>query len=147
MCPPNSEKLEIRRMIPEDLDAVEQIQAASLPNSAAGWAARDFLNLEAFVAIREAGTVEGFLVCRRTAEDECELLNMAVAPERRRRGCGKALLEHVLECQPGIWFLEVRASNVSAQALYSSLGFHRSGLRRDYYRSPAEDAIEMSKHS
>jgi ribosomal-protein-alanine N-acetyltransferase len=133
-------------MTAEDVEAVERIQSASLPNSAAGWTARDFLGLEAFVAVRE-NAVEGFLVCRRTAEDECELLNMAVAPERRRHGCGKALLEHVLESQPGIWFLEVRASNVAAQSLYESLGFHRSGLRRDYYRSPPEDAIEMSKHS
>jgi ribosomal-protein-alanine N-acetyltransferase len=57
------------------------------------------------------------------------------------------LLEYVVEPRPGVWFLEVRASNSEARALYQSFGFHPSGLRRNYYRDPPEDAIEMSKHS
>lgn len=138
--------LEIRRMTSEDVEAVERIQAACLPNAAAGWYARDFLTLEALVAILNS-EVAGFLVCRRTAEDEFELLNMAVSPAHRRHGCGKALLESALAGRPGVWFLEVRESNVAAQELYMKLGFHRSGLRHDYYRSPPEDAIEMIKHS
>jgi ribosomal-protein-alanine N-acetyltransferase len=142
----NNETFEIRKMTPEDIEPVERIQAACLPNSAAGWSARDFLNLEALVAVHDS-SVAGFLVCRRTAEDEYELLNMAVAPASRRRGCGKALLEQALAVRPGVWFLEVRESNVAAQELYAALGFHRSGLRHDYYRSPPEDAIEMIKHS
>jgi ribosomal-protein-alanine N-acetyltransferase len=142
MSPVNG--FEIRPMTLDDVPAVETIQLSSLPNSAAGWAARDFLFLEAFVAVRE-GKIEGFLVSRRLDEDEYELLNMAVAHDRRRRGSGKALLEHVLSREPDAsWYLEVRASNQAAQALYEGLGFHRSGLRCDYYRSPLEDAIEMS---
>jgi ribosomal-protein-alanine N-acetyltransferase len=39
--------------------------------------------------------------------------------------------------------LEVRASNVEAQALYTVFGFRTSRRRRDYYRSPVEDALEM----
>jgi ribosomal-protein-alanine N-acetyltransferase len=139
-------QIEIRKMTDADMEAVEVIQSASLPDSAAGWAAGDFLKLEAWVAERE-GVVEAFLVARKVAEREFELLNMAVAPDRRRRGSGKALLEHALEQCPGAWFLEVRASNEAAQALYTGAGFERSGRRREYYRAPLEDAIEMSKLS
>src|SRR5947209_266994 len=109
--------LEFRRMISEDIEAVEAIQAASLPNAAAGWAARDFLKLEAWVAV-DSGTLVAFLVARRVAEDEFELLNMAVAPAVRRRGIGKLLLGHVLQLNAGAWFLEVRESNAGAYALY-----------------------------
>lgn len=137
--------IEIRRMTRADVDAVEAIQAASLPHSAAGWAAVDFLRLDAWVACGQ--NVEAFLVARRVADEEFELLNMAVAPGRRRLGFGSALLRHVLEGNPGVWFLEVRASNEAAQALYERLGFHRSGRRREYYRAPVEDAIEMTKLS
>jgi ribosomal-protein-alanine N-acetyltransferase len=40
--------------------------------------------------------------------------------------------------------LEVRASSMSALALYSSLGFTEQGRRRGYYRDPIEDAVLMS---
>ena len=134
-------------MTADDIEAVEGIQSASLPNAAAGWAARDFLKeLEAWV-LSAGGVVAAFLVARNVAEDEFELLNMAVAPSQRRRGYGRALLQEVLERFRGVWFLEVRASNEAAQALYEGLGFHQCGRRREYYRSPVEDAIELSKLS
>ena len=139
-------QIEIRRMTDVDLPAVEAIQTASLPNSAAGWAAHDFLKLEAWVLL-EQGQIVAFLVARKVIDDEFELLNMAVAPQHRRRGFGRALLIEVLDRFPGIWFLEVRASNTAAEALYQDLGFHRSGRRRNYYSSPLEDAIEMTKLS
>jgi len=141
MCHP-----EFRRMTAEDAEAVELIQASSLPYAAAGWAARDFLKLEAWVAVC-AGAIVAFLVSRKVAEDEFELLNMAVAPNERRQGFGKSLLEHVLRLNSGVWYLEVRASNEAAARLYEGIGFHRSGRRREYYQSPPEDAIEMSKIS
>ena len=138
------EPFEIRKMAEWDLEAVDAIQAASLPNAAAGWKARDFLAHLSFVAI-SSGEVAGFLVSRQTVEDEYEVLNMAVAPKQRRRGCGRAMLEFVLKTHPGIWFLDVRSSNAEAQALYESLGFHRCGLRHDFYREPLENAIEMTR--
>ncbi len=41
-------------------------------------------------------------------------------------------------------FLEVRISNVTAQKLYSSLGFTGTSIRRDYYDSPVENAVVMT---
>ena len=129
-----------------DSEEVERIQGSSLPYSGVGWAAADFLRLESWVLVAE-GAVAAFVVARQVAEDEFELLNIAVALDQRRRGYGRALLKAVLQRFPGIWFLEVRASNSGAEALYSELGFQRSGRRRDYYRSPVEDAFEMTRRS
>jgi ribosomal-protein-alanine acetyltransferase len=41
--------------------------------------------------------------------------------------------------------LEVRSSNISALKLYKSNGFIESGIRKDYYNNPNEDAIIMEK--
>jgi ribosomal-protein-alanine N-acetyltransferase len=40
-------------------------------------------------------------------------------------------------------FLEVRASNAAAIALYSSAGFEGVGRRVRYYARPIEDAVVM----
>ena len=40
--------------------------------------------------------------------------------------------------------LEVRRSNVAAQRLYAAAGFQVTGVRRDYYTQPAEDALVLS---
>lgn len=77
-------------------------------------------------------------------EPEVELLNLAVAPAYQGRGIGRALLEaalaqfeaqHYQRC-----FLEVRASNTAAIALYERLGFNQMGVRAHYY--PAKQGRE-----
>lgn len=74
-----------------------------------------------------------------------EIMNLAVAPEQRRRGLARQLLEGVLEglLARGVEevFLEVRVSNQAAQALYLNRGFQVAGMRRAYYRNPTEDAL------
>lgn len=42
--------------------------------------------------------------------------------------------------------LEVRAANVSAQAMYRRFGFVPAGARKDYYRDPTEDALVLWAH-
>lgn len=42
-------------------------------------------------------------------------------------------------------FLEVRASNTPAQALYKKWGFDIIGKRKQYYHEPVEDAIIMKR--
>lgn len=87
------------------------------------------------LAIR-AGRPVGHVVARRVA-DEGEILNLCVAPAHRRRGWARHLLEETLarleRDGAAQVFLEVRASNEAAVALYRSLGFHRQQRRRDYY--------------
>ncbi len=78
---------------------------------------------------------------------EGEIANLAVAPECRRRGIGEALLKEGLSrmkekgCQ--CFFLEVRETNLAAQALYAKLGFKVMGRRKKYYQNPKEDALLM----
>jgi ribosomal-protein-alanine N-acetyltransferase len=87
------------------------------------------------------GQIAGFLVSR-SVHLEREILNFAVAPEWRRQGVAKALLEHQL-ARGGTHFLEVRESNVVAQYLYRRFGFQEVGRRPGYYDLPAESAIVM----
>ncbi|AKE59980.1 ribosomal protein S18-alanine N-acetyltransferase [Citrobacter farmeri] len=82
--------------------------------------------------------------------DEATLFNIAVDPDFQRRGFGKALLEHLIDEleKRGVLtlWLEVRASNVAAIALYESLGFNEATIRRNYYPTAdgREDAIIMA---
>lgn len=83
-----------------------------------------------------------------TLLDECQINKIAVLPEKRKLGFGKAILNHVLEFTRDIgvknWYLEVRESNTAAQALYRSAGFSSVGTRKNYYINPVEDAVLMN---
>jgi len=80
--------------------------------------------------------------------DEVHVLNVATAPEARRRGVGRALLEEALAhgrrkaCR--LVTLEVRRSNAPAQGLYRAMGFRQVGVRPGYYAEEREDAIVMT---
>lgn len=82
--------------------------------------------------------------------DEATLFNIAVDPAYQRRGLGRALLEHVIDEVEKLGvvtlWLEVRASNVAAIALYESVGFNEATIRRNYYPTAdgREDAIIMA---
>lgn len=82
--------------------------------------------------------------------DEATLFNIAVSPDFQRRGLGRELLEHLIQelekKQILTLWLEVRASNVAAIALYESLGFNEATIRRNYYPTlnGREDAIIMA---
>ncbi len=82
--------------------------------------------------------------------DEATLFNIAVSPAFQRRGLGRELLEHLIQelekKQILTLWLEVRASNVAAIALYESLGFNEATIRRNYYPTAngREDAIIMA---
>jgi tRNA threonylcarbamoyl adenosine modification protein YeaZ/ribosomal-protein-alanine acetyltransferase len=73
--------------------------------------------------------------------------NLAVAPEQRRRGVARALVEDLLDRAARDRIeqltLEVRATNFAAQQLYRAFGFRLVGLRRGYYRDTGEDALVM----
>lgn len=81
--------------------------------------------------------------------DEGYITNVAVFPEHRRKGVGKALMQSVdnlaKEKELSFVSLEVRASNFSAISLYSDFGYIKEGERKNFYRSPTENAIIMTK--
>lgn len=79
--------------------------------------------------------------------EEAHITNVAVAPTLRRLGFGRALMLEMMRtalldgaCQ---MTLEVRESNLAAQALYQGLGFEAAGRRRRYYADTGEDALIM----
>jgi ribosomal-protein-alanine N-acetyltransferase len=79
--------------------------------------------------------------------DEVHVLNLGTAPEARRRGVGRALMEeaHATGRRRGasVATLEVRRSNAPAIALYAALGYRQVGVRPNYYAEEREDAIVM----
>jgi [ribosomal protein S18]-alanine N-acetyltransferase len=89
--------------------------------------------------------------------DETHLLNITVAPIHQRQGWARVMLDALAISSRGegaqwLW-LEVRASNARAKAIYERYGFRAVGLRRGYYPeggvgllggSAREDAIVMS---
>jgi ribosomal-protein-alanine N-acetyltransferase len=89
------------------------------------------------------------LCASRLVADELHVLDVAVAPEARRRGLARLLVGIALRCgaRAGahVALLEVRAGNAAALALYEALGFARAGRRREYYRDPVEDALLLER--
>lgn len=128
-----------------DLAAITAIQNGG--QDAAHWEASDYLDNDCIVAVQGAAQAEervlGFLLSRQIASGEREVLNLAVDPAERRRGVARKLLETELARGRNTWFLEVRASNATALALYEDVGFQRVGIRDEYYHDPMESAIVM----
>jgi [ribosomal protein S18]-alanine N-acetyltransferase len=80
--------------------------------------------------------------------DDAHVTTFGVHPDQRRRGIGRLLLLHLAEAAIALgssrMTLEVRVSNVAAQALYRSFGFQVSGRRIAYYSDDGEDALVMT---
>jgi ribosomal-protein-alanine N-acetyltransferase len=134
----------IRRAAAGDLPAIAEIQCAS--PEAAQWSVPDYLGHDCRVAT-VGDRLAGYLVCRAVAADQREVLNIAVHPEFRRRGIARALLEAECDSNLADYFLEVRASNTAARALYSVMGFTEAGVRPSYYENPPESGIVMKRRS
>lgn len=131
-------------MEPSDVGGVAEVQNAS--PEAAHWTVEEYLTYDTWVAICE-NRLAGFICTRQVAPAEGEILNLAVAPEFRRRGIARVLVEKLIAAAPGSFFLEVRASNKAALNLYKRLCFQEVARRPNYYDNPAETAIVMKFHS
>ncbi len=87
----------------------------------------------------------GGFVLARVAADEAEVLTLAVMPEARRAGLGRALMVAAMEAAvvrgAAAMLLEVAEGNGAARGLYAALGFSVVGRRRRYYG--AEDALVL----
>ncbi len=102
--------------------------------------------LSAAFAVEISGKTVGYLICS-LLRPEGELLRIGVHPLYRRKGLGSRLMEAFFReamargCTE--LFLEVRADNETAIALYRRFGFEENGLRRAYYKNPTADALLM----
>jgi [ribosomal protein S18]-alanine N-acetyltransferase len=155
-------KLEIRRMRPDDLDDVMVIERAAFKHP---WSLELFrrelehdwstilVAVEPFapLAIAAKGPSErvlGFLIFW-LVHDEVHILNVAVAPEHRRRGLARMLMQEAerraQEANAALMTLEVRRGNLGALDLYRQFDYRAVGVRPNYYVDEGEDAIVMVK--
>jgi len=128
--------------------AVMEGRASSHPWTAEQYG-DSFSNHQVWVLAVDAAVV-GCLVFVRII-DEVELLNIVVDPAFQGRGLGRALMNFLVDTnrnQAEKIFLEVRASNRPAIALYESVGFTAISTRKNYYPSHTgrEDALIMVYH-
>lgn len=154
-----SKPLHIRRAVRADLVAMHRIEEASFADPWTVDSLATALSLERMqVLVAESvGEVEGGdaatgllgYVVAVVLGPEAEIADLAVAPESRRLGIGRALLARVLaelgEAGARTVYLEVRESNQAARALYEANGFGSVGRRRGYYRHPVEDALVLMR--
>jgi ribosomal-protein-alanine acetyltransferase len=94
--------------------------------------------------IEDGGQLRAFLIARFSGA-ECELENLVVANQHRRRGLASQLLHALIatarERNLERVLLEVRESNQAARPLYEQVGFQENGRRNAYYSDPREDGI------
>ena len=104
--------------------------------------------LSFWLVAQEDGKLIGYVGSQSVAP-EADVMNLAVAPEWRNKGVGRALMTALIAQlhSRGITalFLEVRVGNTPAQNLYQSLGFVEAGRRPKYYVNPTEDALILRK--
>jgi ribosomal-protein-alanine N-acetyltransferase len=144
--------IDIRRLGLADLDAIDVIEQRAYPTpwSRAMFASELAKPTSICLGAFEGDELVGYIVNSRYV-DAWHVMNVAVDPDRRRRGIATQLLEHLFELTQGDerrgYTLEVRISNDAAIGLYERLGFEPRGLRRGYYTDNREDALIMWRDS
>lgn len=133
----------------EPLDAVAALQHQSFTNpwtvESMQWELRE-TDVARLYLLEDEGALLAYCACW-VIFDELHINSLAVAPEVRRQGHARCLLQAVFAdvAAGGVTgaTLEVRRSNVAAVALYESLGFRVEGVRIEYYQHPREDALVL----
>ncbi len=138
-------------MEPEYLAQIAALEAACFsdpwPESILAHELQNPLSL--WLCAMDGDTVAGYIGSQ-TVLGESDMMNLAVRPDYRRRGIGRALVLALCgalkkQMLASALTLEVRDSNAPAAALYASLGFEQIGLRKNYYQHPKEDARILRK--
>lgn len=136
----------------EDLDAVLAIEDASFNNpTTREWYEEELKRPEVcFVYLLRTPEQPVAAFCAFwLVVDQVHINNLAVRPELRGRGLGTQLLEGVIAEAAHLGAvevtLEVRESNEPARRLYEKAGFRRDGVRKNYYTTPVENALILSR--
>jgi ribosomal-protein-alanine N-acetyltransferase len=134
----------------EDVQAVHEIERLSFRTPWPAYAFEQELRgnrLARYVVARAGDRVVGFAGVWLMVDD-AHVTTFGVHPDWRRQGIGRQLLLNLAELSSAIgarrMTLEVRASNVAAQALYGAFGFDVVGRRPRYYTDDDEDALVMT---
>lgn len=141
----------LRPMCDADLSAVLAVERAAYPHP---WSAASFEDCLRVGYCCWVGEVDQDIVAHgimSVAVGECHIFNLCVHPRCQRTGLGRRMLRHLLSLavkrQARTAFLEVRASNTGARALYAAEGFCEIGARRNYYPAGKgrEDATVLAR--
>ena len=143
--------MSLRRATGDDLAAIMALERASFPTDA--WSEAMMRQELAsphgwYVVDDEAGRLVGYAGLRAVAgAKDADIQTIAIADVSRGRGRGRSILRALLEeaARRGVGhvFLEVRADNPVAQALYASEGFAEIGRKPRYYQPDDVDAVVM----
>ncbi len=98
-----------------------------------------------YIAIQNNNIILGYITIISAVEGECEIEHIAVKKSERNKGVGKKLMS--LTDNYKKIFLEVREGNQNAIILYEKCGFIKTRVRKNYYKSPTENAIEYYKEN
>jgi ribosomal-protein-alanine N-acetyltransferase len=141
----------IRKMTVDDVPAVSQIDRMSFslpwPEHSFHYEVSDNRVARCFVAEAEDKRIAAMIVSW-IIVDEMHIATIATHPDFRRQGIGEQILTKALvdgqAAGARLAFLEVRAANEPAQAMYRKFGFEITGKRPRYYKDNGEDAILMT---
>ncbi|PYY38124.1 ribosomal-protein-alanine N-acetyltransferase [Curtobacterium sp. MCJR17_055] len=148
--------MRLRRAHPQDLDDVMWLEQVSFPTDA--WSASQMSG--------ELHSPHGYYVVIETTDEDtaptvvgyaglsslpgnpvADVQTIAVAAEQRGKGLGRVLFTELLDeaRRRGVHevFLEVRADNPVAQAMYTAAGFEQIAVRPRYYQPDGVDAWVM----
>ncbi len=133
----------------KDIPAVYALETLCFPDPWSSKSLRDTLREEHACFFGEwdgTGTLCGYLNATWVL-DEVNVNRICTHPAFRRQGVASRLFAALdAFCRPrGItrFFLEVRESNLPAQALYAGLDFQEAGRRPNFYENPSEGAVLM----
>ncbi len=138
--------MEIKKLSQEYIKDVADIEKAcfSKPWNEISIAAELKNEFSRFYVAVEDGKAVGF-VGLYALSGEADIVRVGVLPQYRNRGIARAVLKKSLENVDGDVFLDVRESNAPAISLYRSLGFYDTGVRKNYYSEPEENAVLMKR--
>jgi len=134
----------------DDIDAVFELNQQLFAEK---WSKKSFLDVmqagfDLYIC-QKSNQLAGYILSQDIL-DEIHIMQVAVSPAYQRQSIATQLSQQLLRDKQGyaLALLEVRASNLAAQNLYSQLGFKEVGRRKAYYvpeisGQPREDAILM----
>jgi [ribosomal protein S18]-alanine N-acetyltransferase len=149
---PDTLDVHLAPMLRRHLHSVLRIEGAVYPKP---WSLRLFLSELAlgdsriYRVARVGQTLVGYAGLMVSVGDG-HITTVAVDPSWQRHAIGTRLVHTVVSAavERGCanLTLEVRMSNVGAQALYRRFGFAPAGVRKNYYAEVNEDALVMWAH-